>query len=232
MNSRKYLIDLCIIPFLCILPLFGLTACTSEEVTNATALGAETVGNSIADFPDNIRIATPYLQEDLETLWYTVSGSFEVAADTVGVGEPPHALTQARRVREKLISGATLEEVIAHAASRLTPEDLENMPISDLGALNGVLPFDINLESCGESLAEVLNSLDIGQVSAVLKSEVGYHIVQLIDRHGGSVRLGHVVFEVEPGTQVAEQNDVEAVPEVPEPLRDAISRLARAIEDQ
>jgi len=231
MRLPNYAINLCLIPFICILPVFGLAACTGEQAANAAAYTVETIGQSVADLPENVRVAAPYMQEDLEKLWYSVSGTIEVAAQDIGVSEPPHMLARAQQCREKLISGASFAEVAAKVMSQVTPEDLQNIPSSDLGVLNGILPFEIDLESCGESLAEVLNSLDVGQVSAVLKSEVGYHLIQLIDREGGRVKIGHLVFEVVPATAVADQPPPPTAEE-PDPLQQALLKLARALNDQ
>jgi hypothetical protein len=225
----------CIIPFLCVLPMFGALACSQDVAVETTTQSMDQIGTAISDLPENARIAAPYLQEDLETLWYSITGNIEVAAQTIGVEEPSHPLAEAQEAREKLISGESFMEVARQAMTQLTKDDLEEMPTSDLGALNGVLPFEIDLESCGENLAEVLNSLDVGQVSAVLKSKVGYHLVQLIDREGGRLRIGHVVFEIDPpddASQPDESDESEEVATETDPLADAISRLARAIADR
>jgi len=222
----------CIIPFLCVLPLFSIAACSQDVAIDTTTRSVEQIGTAITDLPENARIAAPYLQEDLEILWYSVTGNIEVAAQTIGVEEPSHPLSEAQEAREKLISGASFMEVARQAMTQLTEEDMEAMPVSDLGALNGVLPFEINLESCGENLAEVLNALDVGQVSAVLKSKVGYHLVQLIDREGGRLRVGHVVFEIDPDDDASQPEEPEKVATEYDPLEDAISRLARAIADR
>lgn len=232
MNSISNTIKTCIIPFLCVLPMFGTLACSQDVATETTTQSMEQIGTAITDLPQNARIAAPYLQEDLEKLWYSITGNIEVAAQTVGVEEPPHPLAEARQAREKIISGENFMEVARGAMSELTREDIETMPTEDLDALNGILPFEVDVESCGENLAEVLNSLDVGQVSAILKSKVGYHLVQLIDREGGRLRVGHVVFEIEPDADASQPEEPEKVAEENDPLRDAVSRLARALADR
>jgi hypothetical protein len=198
MSIRRLYTSLCFIPFICVLPLFGMTACGGVRTSDTGTDSLSAVGQTLVNIHENARVAAPYLKEDLEKLWNNVAGGVQVYAEDLGVGEPPHELVQAEEARERLISGASLEEVLSRAATELTPEDLQQMPSQDLNVLNGVLPFEIDLTTCGENLAEVLNNLDIGQVSAILKSEAGYHLIQVVDRDGMRLKIGHIVFQVIP----------------------------------
>jgi hypothetical protein len=212
--------------------MFGMLACgNADQVAAKAGAGIQAAGKQISELPGSIRDASPYIKEDLERLWNQVAGDIEVYAQGLGIEEPSHQLAEANEAREKLISGESFEEVLRIARNELTKEDLENMPSSDLNVLNGILPFEIDLTKCGENLAEVLNSLDIGQVSAVLRSERGFHIIQLIDRNGGRVRIGHIMFEVDPAIETAPA-DESADEDTPDPVADAIAKLTRAIQGQ
>jgi len=48
---------------------------------------------------------------------------------------------------------------------------------------------------------EALFSLKPGQVSDVVKTQFGYHIIQLIDRRGESVHARHILFRIEKGPE-------------------------------
>jgi len=200
MNPFNNLIKSVILPFLFIFPLLGYIACTSDIALQKTDNTFDALGQSIADIPENVEAAAPMIQGDLKGLWSEVSGDMVVYAEGIGISEPPHPLAEAEEAREKLISGASFREVVANAMSQITPDDLANIHSTELARLNGILPFEIDVNECGESLAEVLNSLDIGQVSAVLQSPEGYHLIQLIDRNGANVRIGHLIFQVDPYT--------------------------------
>lgn len=232
MKTSRFPISLCILPFLCVLPMFTMTACTADDASNAAANGAQMVGDSLRNLPENYQAARPYLKEDLQNIWNNVAGGIEVCAEPLGISEPPHELAQAEEARELLISGASFGEVANKASSELTTQDLEQVPASDLSILNGILPFDINLTACGENLAEVLNTLDIGQVSAVLQSEAGYHLIQLIDRDGVRVKIGHIVFQVDPAVADQETPPSEQVAEATDPLTEAVERLAEALKNR
>lgn len=230
MNTPTRVINLCLVPLICVLPLFGMAACTATEAAEMAADGVEVFQDNLAELPDNLRTAGPYIQDDMEVLWNRVAAGIEVAADEVYMSHPPRPLTEARQVRVKLISGESFEEVVKNATTVLTPEDLKDMPIPDLSTLNGILPFEIDLRACGDNLAEVLNSLDVGQVSAVLRSEAGYHLIQLVDREGTRVRIGHVLFQVDPATDEADAPPAEVMPE--DLLDEAVEKLVEAIEEQ
>lgn len=208
MNFRKHLINLCFLPILCVIPLFGSVSCADAEASGLATDGYDYVKERVEELPENAKIAAPYIQEDLEILWHNVAGNVEVYAADLGIEEPPHPLAEANEFRDKLISGASFEELVAEVYENITPQDLRNMPSDDLKALNGILPFDVDLSTCGETLADVLNSLDIGQVSAVLRSEDGFHVIQLLNREGGRLRIGHVIFEIAPVSETtAPEND-------------------------
>ncbi len=232
MRLTRHFLYFCFIPFICVLAAFGLHACTAQQAADTAAGTIQTLGDRVADLPQNVNTAAPYMQQDLEKLWYDVAGTFEACGDNVGVSEPPHPLVEAEAAREKLIAGESFNEVVANATRELTPDDLKSIPSSDLEALNGVLPFEVDLESCGENLAEVLNSLDIGQVSAILKSKAGYHLIQLLDRDGVRVRIGHIVFEIKPADDVPEDEPQEAAAAPMTPFDEAIAKLNKAIEEQ
>ncbi len=232
MKSTRNPIFLCLIPLICVLPMFATMACTVDEAAMATEVGIESFGDQIAELPDTWRDASPYLQEDLERIWNRVAGEVEVYAEEFGVAEPMHPLEDAREARERLIAGESFNDVVRAAMSGLTRDDLEQMPVSDLDILNRVLPFDIDLTQCGESLADVLNALDIGQVSTILQSEQGFHIIQLIDREGGRLKIGHIVFEVNPAIQTAETEEPVDEEASGNSIDDAIARLTRAILEQ
>ncbi len=229
MKPTTPLINLCFIPLICVLPLFGSLACSVVEASDIAADGVEAIGNGLSELPDNLREAGPYLQEDLEILWQEISDGIDTYAEEFGVQEPHHPLTRCREVRERLIAGESFNEVIRNAMNELTRDDLENMPISDLNALNRVLPFEVDLAECSGNLADVLNSLDIGQVSAVLRSEAGYHLIQLLDREGGQVKIGHVVFAITPAIEDEPEPEEE---EAPDSLLEAISKLSEAVNSQ
>jgi len=232
MKLSRTLINYCFIPILCVLPMCGLLSCTSQRALDTTSATFDMIGQSISDLPENVEAASPMLQKDLQNVWNRVAGQLEVVAEDAGLSEPPHPLAEAEQVRETLIAGASFNELLANASNNLETEDLQNINTGDIGSLNGILPFDIDLESCGENLAEVLNSLDVGQVSAVLQSEMGYHLIQLIDRNGGRIRIGHLVFEVEPTPELAEEPTDEKIAQEENPLQDAISQLASVLDDQ
>jgi hypothetical protein len=209
-----------------------MTACTADDASNIAANGAQYIGDSLRDLPENYQAAKPYLKEDLQNIWNKVAGGIEVCAEPLGISEPPHELAQAEEARELLISGASFDEVVNKATSELTTQDLEQVPSSDLSVLNGILPFDIDLTTCGENLAEVLNNLDIGQVSAVLQSEAGYHLIQLIDRDGAQVKIGHIIFQVDPTVAEQETPPTDQVAEATNPLTEAVERLAEALKNR
>ncbi|MFH1676581.1 MAG: peptidylprolyl isomerase, partial [bacterium] len=186
------------------------------------------VGQSVKELPRNFEAAAPYLKKDLEKTWNHVAGTMTVYGEQIGISEPSHPLAMAEEAREKLISGENFEEVVAEAQKELTTEDLKEVPSSNLAALNGVLPFEIDLAKCGGNLAEVLNSLDVGQVSAILKSKAGYHLIKLIDRDGAKVKIGHIVFEIKPETETAEEPAVKDA-DAGGPLKEAIAKLTQAI---
>jgi len=231
MKKSDLWIYFCFIPFLCVLPVFTVTACSADQASSLANQGVQTIGQSIKDLPQSAQTAAPYLQEDLEKLWNNVAGGMQVYGEQVGISAPQPALAEAELTRERLIAGASFDDVVAKAATELTPEDLKEMPTSDLSALNGILPFEIDLSTCGENLAEVLNNLDIGQVSAVLRSEAGYHLIQLLDRDGAKVKIGHIVFQVDPS--LADQASPSGqVAETPGPVGEAIERLTEALDKQ
>jgi hypothetical protein len=240
MKHTSPLINLCIIPIICILPIFSSTACSTDQASKVANNGAQMVQQNLSQLPENYRVAAPYIQEDLEKLWNNVAGGIEVYGEDLGVHTPTHALAAAKEARERLIAGTSFDDVVKKAQSELTTDDLKNMPTSDLSALDGILPFDIDLTTCGENLAEVLNNLDIGQVSAVLRSEAGYHLIQLINRDGGKVKIGHIIFQVDP---TIADSAAPAVPdqakspsngatELSESMKQAIERLKEAIKKQ
>lgn len=231
MITKNLAINACFIPFLCILPVFTLSACTVREMTDIASQSAQTIGTSLASFPENAKAAAPYLQEDLEKLWRNVSAGIEIAKSQVGIAEPPHELSEANKARELLIAGESIEEVARKASETLTEEDLKKIPSSDLKVLNGVLPFEIDLTTCGENLAEILNHLDIGQISAVLQSEAGYHLIKLIDRDGMKVKIGHVVFQVVPETDSSQPASVQEA-ELSDPMKEAVERLSKVLNNR
>ncbi len=224
--------------------MFGILSCSEQEALDTASLTLDTINDTISTLPENFEAAAPMLQEDLETLWYNVSGTVETYAHDIGVSEPEHPLADnsattdeplqlAEEAREQLISGTTFNELLATAAAHLTQNDLENIETTDINALNGILPFDVDLESCGENMAEVLNSLDIGQVSAILQSELGYHLIQVLDRNGGRVQIGHIIFEIDPQVELADEStDENLIAEETDPVQDAISRLAGILDNQ
>jgi hypothetical protein len=208
-----------------------MTSCTAGQAAGTASKGAVQVGQAFSDFQENAKVAAPYLQEDLEKLWNTVAGNIEVyGADMNRGATEPTALVEAEQAREKLISGGSFADVVAKASTELSQDDLSKMPTSDLTALNGILPFDIDLSTCGENLAEVLKTLDIGQVSAILKSDAGYHLIQVIDRDGARFKIGHVVFLVDPNKDQTPASTKDA--KVPDPMKEAIERLAEALNGQ
>ena len=167
MKLAKLIIK-CLLPVIAVIPIFTYMACSASRAANVTNDGLNYVGQSVKDLPQNLEAAAPYLKKDLETTWNRLAGTMTVYGERVGISEPSHPLAMAEEAREKLISGESIEEVVAEAQKELTTEDLKEVSSSDLAALNGVLPFDIDLTKCGGNLAEVLNSLDVGQVSAIL----------------------------------------------------------------
>ena len=213
------------LPFLFIFPLLGYIACTSDVSLRRTDNAFDTLGQSIADIPENVEAAAPMIQGDIKGLWADVSDQMVVYGEGIGISEPPHPLAEAEEAREKLISGASFREVVANAMGQITPDDLANIHSSELARLNGILPFEIDVNKCGESLAEVLNSLDIGQVSAVLQSSEGYHLIQLIDRNGANVRIGHLLFQVDPNA-----NDQSQVSDKPTGYDEAVEKLTKVLE--
>jgi hypothetical protein len=229
MRLNRLFLNLCIIPFICVIPLFGTSACSSDQATDIATQGASTVQQSISDLSENAQAAAPYIQEDLEKLWGTMAGNIDVYAEQLGVEQPSHELVCAEEAREKLISGESFNDVVAKALSELTPEDLQGVSSQELNQLNGILPFDIDLTTCGENLAEVLNNLDIGQVSAILQSDAGYHLIQVIDRDGMNVKIGHILFQVVPpaGDQATQPPSQDT--EASDPLNEAFEHLTEAL---
>jgi len=228
MKISRNVIKYCFLPFLVVLPIFGNLACSdSDQALDSASATLNEVGKRIVEFPENVETAAPYLKEDISTVWSNLSNQFETYTEdvTVANNSQPEQLQQAMETRDRLISGDSFSEVVDEAMSTLTTDDLENMPTSSLSSLNGVLPFEIDVETCGENLAEVLNNLDIGQVSAILQSEFGYHLIQVLDENGGSLRIGHVVFEIDPSEDAAEESAPDMVAEEADPLQDAIAKL-------
>lgn len=223
--STQLIKNLCLIPFVLLMPIFSGIACTAEEAASATADTLAVVGDGITDLSMNLKEAGPFLQDDLQAIWYDVTGTIEPYHETVDPVHTPQALEQAQDTRDKLISGASWSDLVANAANQITPEDFERINNGDYGALNGILPFEINVDSVGEDLAAVLNNLDIGQVSAILQSEIGYHLIQLLEEHGGQIRIGHVVFQIEPTLDVPVEERDEVVAEA-DPVDEALNRLA------
>lgn len=216
---------LCLIPFVLLMPIFGGIACTVEKAAGATAEALTVVGEGLSDLSMNLKEAGPYIEDDLQAIWYDMSETIEPYHETIDPVHTPQALEQAQDTRDKLISGTSWSDLVANAANQFTSEDFERINDGDYGALNGILPFEINVDSVGEDLAAVLNSLDIGQVSAILQSEVGYHLIQLLDEHGGQIRIGHVVFQIEPTLDESVAVREEVVAEA-DPVEEALNRLA------
>lgn len=223
--STQTIKNLCLIPFVLLMPIFGGIACTVEEAAGATADALTVVGEGLSDLSINLKEAGPYIEDDLQAIWYDMSETIEPYHETIDPVHTPQALAQAQDTRDKLISGASWSDLVANAANQFTSEDFERINDGDYGALNGILPFEINVDSVGEDLAAVLNSLDIGQVSAILQSEVGYHLIQLLDEHGGQIRIGHVVFQIEPTLDESVAVREEVVAEA-DPVEEALNRLA------
>jgi hypothetical protein len=223
--STRTIKNLCLIPFVLLMPIFGGIACTAEEAAIATADTLAVVGEGITDLSTNLKEAGPYFKDDLQAIWYDMTGTIEPYHSTIDPVNTPEALAQAQDTRDKLISGANWSDLVMNAANQITSEDYKQINDGDYGALNGILPFEINVDSVGEDLAAVLNSLDIGQVSAILQSEIGYHLIQLLDEHGGQIRIGHVVFQVEPTLDEPAPEQEEVVAEA-DPLEEALNRLA------
>jgi len=216
MNTSTKAIKSVILPLLFIFPLMGIMACSSDTTNQAF----DRLGETIADIPENVETASPMIQDDLENIWADVSGQMEVYAAEIGLEEPSHPLADAQDARDKLISGTSFRDVVANASNEVTTEDLTGIHADELAGLNGILPFDIDITKCGETLAEVLNSLDIGQVSSILETEQGFHLIKLIDRDGARVRIGHLVFEIDP--QLEEEP---TVADQPEGMDEAIAKL-------
>lgn len=230
LNIKKF----CILPLIFLLPSLTGTACSTEAVVNSTADAFEAVGDGMGILSENLRESAPYIEDDLENAWYSLTGEMKEVPWTMDTAATPPELAQAQETRDKLISGANFGDLIANATNMITSEDIERINNSDFGALNGILPFEINVDSVGEDLAAVLNALDIGQVSAILESEIGYHLIQLLDDNGGHIRIGHMVFQVTPAGGVdepvaEEPSDIQQAEDV-DPLQQAINRLAEIAE--
>ena len=220
---KKY----CIVPLIFFLPTLGGIACSTQAALNTTADALHAAGNGINTVSDNLREAAPFIEEDLENAWYNLTGNMSEIYETTDFAQNSPALAEAQEARDKLISGTSIAELVANASNLITTDDVERINNGDFGSLNGILPFEINVESVGEDLAAVLNSLDIGQVSAILQSEVGYHLVQLLDENGGQIRIGHLVFQVDPVEETVDEPVEEATAtEELNPLQQAINRLA------
>lgn len=124
MKLSRILINYCLIPILCIVPIFGAIACSVEEGSVYTANAVEKIGNSIVNFPENLRTAAPYMQEDVTTWWCEVSGSAEAYAQEVGLHEPLHTLAVNPGEDKPVISGSSFSDVLRKARNLITPSDL------------------------------------------------------------------------------------------------------------
>ncbi|MCX6647233.1 MAG: peptidylprolyl isomerase [bacterium] len=222
----------CIVPLIFLLPPLGGFACTTTAALNTTADVLNAAGDGINAMSDNIREEAPYLEQDLEAAWYNLAGTMGPAPVSADPATASPALAEAQEAREKLISGSSVADLVANATNLVTAEDIERINNGDFGALNGILPFEINVNSVGEDLAAVLNSLDIGQVSAILKSQAGYHLIQLLDENGGNIRIGHLIFQVDPTAEPAtnetagDETSTDTVPtENADPFQQALDRL-------
>jgi hypothetical protein len=231
--STSIIKNLCIVPLIFLLPPLGGLACTTQAALNTTADVLNAAGNGINAMSDNIREEAPYIEQDLEAAWYNLAGTMGPAPVSADPVTESTALAEAQEARDKLISGTNVSDLVSNATNLVTAEDIDRIKNGDFGALNGILPFEINVNSVGEDLAAVLNSLDIGQVSAILKSQAGYHLVQLLDENGGNIRIGHLIFQVDPGAEpaadeaTAEDTSTETVPaENADPFQQALNRLA------
>jgi hypothetical protein len=236
--SKLIIKKLCILPLVILLPPLGTTACTAQKALNSAADVLKGAGDGMAIMSDSLREAAPSIQDDLENAWYRLSGDMREVPETVDLSQTPPALAEAQEARDKLISGASFADMVSNAASQVTAEDIERINSGDFGALNGILPFEIDVNSVSEDLAAVLNSLDIGQVSAILQSDAGYHLIQLLDENGGHIRIGHLLFQVDPvaGEPTVEEPTIDEPGEEPaeelNPLQQAINSLAAMMENR
>jgi hypothetical protein len=235
MNFSKSIIKkFCIVPLIFLLPPLGGLACSTSAALNTTADVLNAAGDGINSMSDNIREEAPYIEQDLEAAWYDLAGTMGPAPVSADALTESPALAEAEEAREKLILGTSVSDLVTNATNMVTAEDIERIKNGDFGALNGILPFEIDVNSVGEDLAAVLNSLDIGQVSAILKSQAGYHLVQLLDENGGHIRIGHLLFQIDPGVEpstdetAVEETPADAVPaENADPVQQALDRLAQ-----
>lgn len=102
----------------------------------------------------------------------------------------PKSMTAAKqRTRERLVD--MRERVISGQAKF---ENLARMYSQDGAALRGGEMDPTPLAQLDQSFAKALESLKPGQVSEVVESQYGFHIIQLIDQRGQLYHFRHIIL--------------------------------------
>lgn len=104
----------------------------------------------------------------------------------------PKSITQAKqRTRERLLD--MRERVITGKAKF---ENLARMYSQDAGTMMRGGEMDpAALESLDSSFAAALENMRPGQISEVVESQFGFHIIQLLDKRGGLYHFRHILLK-------------------------------------
>jgi peptidyl-prolyl cis-trans isomerase SurA len=132
-------------------------------------------------------------QDSLPVLKETVNFSHILKQVKAGESSTQAALTRIRDIKSKLDKGADFAE--------LAKEYSEDPATAKRG---GDLGFTKRGDFVKE-FEEIAFSLSIGQVSDIVQTQFGFHIIKLNERRGEQIRTSHILLQVRPGAEDAQK---------------------------
>jgi len=132
-------------------------------------------------------------QDSIPSLKETVNISHILKQIKAGEGSTQTALQKIREIKDKIDKGVDFAE--------LAKEFSEDPATAKRG---GDLGFTKRGDFVKE-FEEVAFGLEIGQVSDIVQTQFGFHIIKLNERRGEQIRTSHILIQARPGAEDAQR---------------------------